>query len=80
MGELTALTTSQIDAAARVITVDRKVAGVAGHLYLEAPKNRKYRKTIYPRLTPAGYPSPTGSPPASGPPAPSRPPGSTRSG
>ena len=25
-------------------------------LYIEAPKNRKYRKTIYPRCTPAGYP------------------------
>jgi hypothetical protein len=36
--------------------VDRKVVEVAGHLYVEAPKNRKYRKTIYPRLTPAGYP------------------------
>jgi hypothetical protein len=55
-GELTALTTGQIDAAARVITVDRKVIEVAGHLYVEAPKGRKYRKTVYPRLTPAGYP------------------------
>jgi hypothetical protein len=25
-------------------------------LYLEAPKNRKRRRTIYPRATPAGYP------------------------
>jgi len=33
--------------------VDRKVVEVAGHLYVEAPKNRK---TIYPRRTPAGYP------------------------
>ena len=55
-GELTALTIPRIDTAARVITVDRKVVEVAGHLYLEAPKNRKYRKTIYPRRTPAGYP------------------------
>jgi integrase len=39
-----------------VITVDRKVIEVAGHLYVEAPKGRKYRKTVYPRLTPAGYP------------------------
>ena len=29
---------------------------VAGHLYVEAPKCRKYRKTIYPRRTPNGYP------------------------
>jgi integrase len=55
-GELTALTVAQVEAAARVITVDRKVVEVAGHLYLEAPKNRKYRRTIYPRRTPGGYP------------------------
>jgi integrase len=55
-GELTALTSAQIDLAARVIAVDRKVIEVAGHLYLEAPKNRKRRRTIYPRTTPAGYP------------------------
>jgi integrase len=55
-GELAALTISQIDPAARVIAVDRKVVEVAGHLYVEAPKNRKYRRTIYPRRTPAGYP------------------------
>jgi integrase len=55
-GELTALTIAQVDTAARVIAVDRKVIEVAGHLYLEAPKNRKRRRTIYPRITPAGYP------------------------
>src|SRR3984957_1634922 len=55
-GELTALTIGQVDQAGRVITVDRKVIEVAGHLYTEAPKNRKYRKTIYPRRTPDGYP------------------------
>jgi integrase len=55
-GELTALTIAQIDPAARVIAVDRKVIEVAGHLYLEAPKNRKRRQTIYPCSTPAGYP------------------------
>jgi integrase len=55
-GELTALTITGIDQAARVIAVDRKVIEVAGHLYLEAPKNRKRRQTIYPRSTPAGYP------------------------
>ena len=47
-GELTALTIGQVDQAGRVITVDRKVIEVAGHLYVEAPKCRKYRKTIYP--------------------------------
>jgi integrase len=55
-GELIALTVPQVDQAARVITVDRKVVEVAGHLYLEAPKNRKYRRTIYPRTTPVAYP------------------------
>ncbi len=55
-GELIALTVPQIDPGARVIAVDRKVVEVGGHLYVEAPKNRKHRKTIYPRRTPAGYP------------------------
>jgi hypothetical protein len=55
-GELTALTVRQIDLGARVITVDRKVIEVGGKMYLEAPKNRKQRRTIYPRTTPAGYP------------------------
>jgi hypothetical protein len=36
--------------------VDRKVIEVGGHLYIEAPKGRKTRRTIYPRNTPAGYP------------------------
>ncbi len=55
-GELVALTVAQVNQAARAITVDRKVVEVAGHLFLEAPKNRKHRKTVYPRRTPAGYP------------------------
>jgi integrase len=55
-GELAALTIAQVDPAARVISVDPKVSEVAGYLYVEAPKNRKYRRTIYPRRTPVGYP------------------------
>jgi integrase len=55
-GELTALTIEQVETVARVITVDRKVVEVAGHLFIETPKNRKSRRTIYPRRTPAGYP------------------------
>jgi integrase len=55
-GELTALTITQVNPAARVITVDRKVVEVAGHLYVEAPKNRKHRKTVSPRRAPSGYP------------------------
>ena len=56
-GELTALTIWQVDQAGRVITVDRQVIEVAGHLYVEAPKCRKYRKTIYPRRTPGRLPA-----------------------
>jgi integrase len=55
-GEIAALTVPQADTTARVITVDRKVIEVAGHLYVEAPKNRKRRQTVYPRTTPSGYP------------------------
>jgi hypothetical protein len=35
-GELTALTVAQVDQAARVIAVDRKVVEVAGHLYADS--------------------------------------------
>ncbi len=55
-GELTALTVGQIGQASRVVIVDRKVVEVRGHLFVEAPKNRKWRRTIYPRATPAGWP------------------------
>jgi integrase len=55
-GELFALATGQIDPAARVIDVDRKVIEVAGKLLTGAPKGRKRRKTIYPARTPQGYP------------------------
>ena len=55
-GELFALTIDQVAAAARVITADRKVVEVSGKLFLEAPKGRKRRSTIYPVRTPAGYP------------------------
>jgi integrase len=55
-GELTALTIRQIDQDGRIITVDRKVVEVGGKLFVEAPKNRKFRRTIFPRRTPGGYP------------------------
>ena len=55
-GELAALTIGQVAQAARVVTVDRKVVEVGGRLYVEAPKNSKFRRTIYPRRTPAAYP------------------------
>jgi integrase len=52
-GELFALTAGQIDPAARVIDVDRKVIEVSGKLLTGAPKRRK---TIYPVRTPQSYP------------------------
>ena len=55
-GELFALTAGQIDPAARVIDVDRKVIEVSGKLLTGAPKGRKRRKTIYPARTPQSYP------------------------
>lgn len=55
-GELAALTIGQAAPAGRVITVDRKVTEAGGRLYLEAPKNRKFRRTVCPRRTPAAYP------------------------
>ncbi|HTR95064.1 MAG TPA: tyrosine-type recombinase/integrase [Trebonia sp.] len=55
-GELAALTIGQVCHARREINVNRKVVEVCGHLYVEVPKNRKFRRTIYPRHTPGGYP------------------------
>jgi integrase len=55
-GELAALTIGQVSQARRETRVDRKVVEVGGRLYAEAPKNRKFRRTIYPRRTPGGYP------------------------
>jgi hypothetical protein len=56
MANLAALSIGQVAQAARVNTVDRKVVEVGGRLYVEAPKNRKRRRTIYPRRTPGGFP------------------------
>jgi integrase len=56
VGREAALTIGQIDQAARVVTVDRKVIEIGGTLHVEAPKGRKRRRTIYPRRTPGGYP------------------------
>ena len=46
-GEEYALTIGQIDAACRVIEVNRKVIEVGGKQYVEPPKGCKRRKTIY---------------------------------
>jgi integrase len=59
-GELAALTTGQVTPAARVITVDRKVVEVGGRLYAEAPKNHKFRRTVYPASHLAATRSPSG--------------------
>jgi integrase len=55
-GELAALTAGQVDVAGRRVAVDRKVVEVRGRLFVEDPKNRKRRRTIYPRRTPGGWP------------------------
>jgi len=55
-GELAALTAAQVSPEARAVAVDRKVIEVRGRLYVEAPKNRKWRQAIYPSLTPHGWP------------------------
>ena len=51
-GELAALTTGQVDTTARTVTVNRKVIEIGGQLFVEAPKGRKQRRTIYPTRTP----------------------------
>ena len=47
-GELIALTIPQVDTCTRVIAVDRKAVEVAGHLFIEAPKNRKLGRRSFP--------------------------------
>jgi integrase len=54
-GELAALSIGQIETVTRTVTVDRKVVEVGGKLFVEPPKGRKKRRTIYPRVTPDGY-------------------------
>jgi integrase len=55
--EIAALTAGQVDTAARLISVDRKVAEVAGHLHLEAPKNRKAAADHLPSSHPVRLPA-----------------------
>ena len=55
-GELAALTADQVNQGTRVVAMDRKVIEIGGKLYVELPKGRKRRRTIYPRVTSAGYP------------------------
>jgi integrase len=55
-GELVALTADRIDQELRQVAVDLKVIEVRGYLYVEPPKGRKRRRTIYPCETPVGYP------------------------
>lgn len=77
-GELTALTIPQVDQPARVITADRKLVEVAGHLYIEAPKTASSAARSTRSTHPAATPSRPGSPPASPRHAPSRKPAPTR--
>jgi integrase len=55
-GELAALTAAQVSPGERGVLVDRKVVEIRGHLFVETPKNRKWRRTIYPRFTSWGCP------------------------
>ena len=55
-GELAALTAAQVSLEARAVAVDRKVIEIRGQLYVEAPKNRKWRQAVYPSRTPRGWP------------------------
>jgi integrase len=55
-GEEFALTIWQVTPQKRTIRVDRKVVEVAGKQYVERPKGRKNRTTVYPVAAPAGYP------------------------
>jgi hypothetical protein len=77
-GELAALTIARVNPATRVISVDRKVVEVAGHLYLKAPKNPKRRRTITRERLRSATRWPNGSPPASSRPAPRESPGAIR--
>jgi hypothetical protein len=55
-GELAALNITQIDPDTRTVTVDRKIIEIGGKMFAEAPKGRKKRRAIYPRVIPASYP------------------------
>ena len=79
-GELAALTIPQVDQAARVITVDRKVVEVSGQLYLEAPKTASTAKRSAPGARPPATRSPSVLPTGSSRPAPSGRPAPTPSG
>ena len=79
-GELAALTIPQVDQAARVITVDRKVVEVSGQLYLEAPKTASTARRSAPGARPPATRSPSVLPTGSSRPAPSRRPAPTPSG
>ena len=77
-GELFALTAGQVDPAARVIDVDRKVIEVAGKLLPGRPRAASAARPSTPPAPRRATRSPRRSPPASGRPAPSRQPGPTR--
>ena len=79
-GELAALTIPQVDQAARVITVDRKVVEVAGLFTWRRQRTASTAARSTRGARPPATRSPSGSPPASRPPAPSSRPGPIRSG
>ena len=56
LGELLALRASDIDLDKRQVGVNRQVVEVAGGLQLVPPKGNKIRKSVYPEVTPEGFP------------------------
>jgi hypothetical protein len=76
-GELTALTIWQVDLAGRVITVDRKVIEVAGHLSRHPSAGSTARRSTR-AARPTATRSRRSSPPASSRPLPSWKPAPTR--
>ena len=56
LGELLALPATRIDCAHRQIHIDVKTVEIGGKTFVEEPKGRRHRTTIYPQHTPLGRP------------------------
>lgn len=56
LGELLALPATSIDCEHRQIRIDVKTVSIDGETFLEEPKGRRHRTTIYPQRTPLGRP------------------------
>ena len=56
LGELLALPATVVDCTHRQILVDVKAVEVGGKVFIEEPKGRRHRTTVYPQHTPLGRP------------------------